>query len=342
MEGPEMARPQRPEAPRPSRGAPRYPLAGHFSVDAAARTIRHYRYAEERLMRIMGGWIALTPELPAKLVLGRHVWDCAQHADLWGKRLPELRAPGQRSEPPSDRFVEFMDALESPDGYAQTPERLAGVYLVLKPHLVAAYERHRSLVNPVYEPPTQRILERCLAEERRHVTTGVSVLARLGSTAATAARISAWQGRLAEALERAGGVTGDGQVAVVPALDPGDPEADSDIAVSDSGFSPSRVEADLRAKVDAHARAVHAGDTASVTADLTPESRDRVLGEYAKLGAISGDPRVVACAAIGDYRIVKVRFPSAERAIVMQLRWCRAPDGWRLVDATVARTEPAG
>jgi hypothetical protein len=325
--------------PRPSRDAPGHPLAGNFSVEGAARVIRHYRYAEERLMRIMGGWIALTPELPAKLVLGRHVWDCAQHADLWGKRLPELRAQGQRSEPPSDRFVEFMDALESPDEYTQTPERLAGVYLVLKPHLVAAYERHLSLVNAVYEPPTQRILERCLAEERRHVATGVSVLGRVGSPAA---RISAWQRRLVEALERAGGVTGDGLVPVVAPPDPAAREAGADIAASDSGFSPAHVEPDLRAKVDAHAHAIGAGDTAAITGDLTPESRDRVLGEYAKLGAAPGDPSVVACAAIGDYRIVKVRFTGGERITVMQLRWRRRTDGWRLVDASVARTEPTG
>lgn len=34
-------------------------------------------------MRTLAGWIALTPELPAKLLLGRQVWDYAQRADLW-------------------------------------------------------------------------------------------------------------------------------------------------------------------------------------------------------------------------------------------------------------------
>ena len=89
-------------------------LAGHFSVDESAKRVRHYRYAEERMMRMIGGWIALTPELSAKLLFGRHVWDCAQHVDLWGKRLPELCAPAQVSEPPNDAFVRFVDLLESP------------------------------------------------------------------------------------------------------------------------------------------------------------------------------------------------------------------------------------
>ena len=58
-----------------------HPLAGHLEVDESAKTVRHYRYAVERMTRILGGWMALTPELSAKLLMGRHVWDNAQHAD---------------------------------------------------------------------------------------------------------------------------------------------------------------------------------------------------------------------------------------------------------------------
>jgi len=92
------------------------------------------------MTRIMAGWIALTPELSAKLLLGRHVWDNAQHTDAWGRRLPELRAHAQESEPPNDAFVGFMDAIEAPEEPERTAERLAGIYRVLKPHLLAVYE----------------------------------------------------------------------------------------------------------------------------------------------------------------------------------------------------------
>ena len=93
-------------------------------------------------MRVLGGWIALTPELPAKLLFGRHVWDCAQHADAWGRRLPELRAPAQTSEPANDAMIAFMQLLESPERPQQTLERIAGAYGVLKSHLVTVYARH--------------------------------------------------------------------------------------------------------------------------------------------------------------------------------------------------------
>ncbi len=156
-----------------------HPLAGSYSVEESARLVRRYRYAEERLMRTLGGWIALTPELPVKILFGRHVWDCAQHADLWGRRLPELRAPAQQSEAPSARFAALVDAIADREGPGETIERLVGVYRVLKPHLVAEYAEHLARANPVYEPPTRRILERCLREERRHVAAAAVLLERL-------------------------------------------------------------------------------------------------------------------------------------------------------------------
>ena len=76
-------------------------------------------------MRILGGWLALTPELSAKLLMGRHVWDNAQHADAFGKRLPELRAPAQVSEPSNPAFVAFMDVVEEPEA-ARPDGRAAG------------------------------------------------------------------------------------------------------------------------------------------------------------------------------------------------------------------------
>jgi len=183
-------------------------LAGHLGVEATARRVRHYRYAEERMMRVMAGWIALTPELPAKLLLGRQVWDCAQHADQWGKRLPELRALAQVSEPPGPEFVRFLDALEAREAWGETIERLTGVYRILKPHLVAVYDAHLGRINPVYEPPTRRILERCLADERRHLAEGAAVLDTLARTPLDRARVTAWERELRGMLDASGGVTG--------------------------------------------------------------------------------------------------------------------------------------
>jgi len=120
------------------------------------------------MTRQLGGWIALTPELDAKLLFGRHVWDCAQHADLWGRRLPELRASAQQSEPANDQIVALLTLIATAEGPGETVERITAIYRVLKPHLATVYERHLAVANPVYEPPTRRILARCVEEERRH------------------------------------------------------------------------------------------------------------------------------------------------------------------------------
>src|SRR4249920_2634682 len=192
-----------------------HPLAGHLEVDESAKTVRHYRYAVERMTRILGGWIALTPELSAKLLLGRHVWDSAQHADILGKRLPELRAPAQVSEPANAAFVAFMNAIEAPERPDQSVERLVGVYRVLKPHLIASYEDHLHRTNSVYEPPTERILLRLIEEERRHVAAGSTILRHLSATPGLAERGEAWRAQLEELLRVAGGVTGAGLPAPV-------------------------------------------------------------------------------------------------------------------------------
>lgn len=159
-------------------------------------------------MRMLAGWLALTPELQVKLLMARQVWDCAQHADLWGRRLPELRAPAQVSEPPSEAFVRFMDGAESREARGDTLERLTGLYRVLKPHLIEAYAAHLEQANPVYEPPTVRILERCLVEERRHVAEGERLLGHLAGTDACRARVAAWEAELRGLLTASRGVAG--------------------------------------------------------------------------------------------------------------------------------------
>ena len=313
-------------------------LRGQFSVAASAACVRHYRYVEERLMRLLGGWIALTPELGAKLLMGRHVWDCAQHADLWGKRLPELRSPAQRSEPATDGVVRFVDRLASPQGHGQTIERLVGVYGVLKPHLVAVYERHLASANPVYEPPTRRILERCLGDERRHAVSGAALVARLACDSTESARARRWEQELLALLEAAGGVGGDGFVGRAM---PDEIQADPDLVPVASAFEPGRIPGDLLAELELHGRAVVRGDLGAAGVQVVAAARPAVLAEYGKLTRPLHAADVVACAKIGEHRVVKLRFTGPNGVAVMQLEWRRHPEGWRAVAGGVARSAHA-
>lgn len=183
-------------------------MDGVYSVRQSATYITNYRYAEERMMRMMAGWIALTPQIPVKLEMARQVYEDALHADALGKRLPELRAQAQVSKPPNEAFVKFMNAIEDKEEWDDTIERLVGIFRVLKPHLVSHYSAHVAATNPVYEPPTTRILQRMLDEEKAHIERGNVLLRDLLDTPEKHTRAAKWEAHLEELLAASGGVTG--------------------------------------------------------------------------------------------------------------------------------------
>jgi len=322
-----------------------HPLAGHLEVDESAKTIRHYRYAVERMTRILGGWMALTPELSAKLLMGRHVWDNAQHADAWGKRLPELRAAAQVSEPANPRVVAFLDAVEAAERPEQTVERVVAIYRVLKPHLLATYKSHLATANAVYEPPTCRILARCIEDERRHVAAGETVLRHLLRTPELETRARACEARLWLLLEAAGGVTGAGAVTRVSAAAafpaPSSDDAAEFIRLEQSTGTWSITPA-LAQALTAFGDALIAGDTSGARRWLAPDVELGPALDTRLRAAQSTRHAVVAFARVGEQRLVKLCLDGGHDGVTLLLRW--APDGsdWRIaaLEAVSASAAP--
>lgn len=297
------------------------------------------------MTRLLGGWIALTPELDAKLLFGRHVWDCAQHADLWGRRLPELRSAAQQSEPANDKIVAMLALVETAQGPGETVERITAIHRVLKPHLATVYERHLAVANPVYEPPTRRILGRCVEEERRHAAAGALVLGRLtAADPALETRVRAWERRLLSALAEAGGVTGDVEAPFIvpPALMPDPAVVAQDIVALPAAFNPHAVLGDLAAPLEAHRRALATGELAVIQAELIPGLPLEMATVYKRLPSPVGRVDVVGCARLGRYRVVKLRVQGPEAVVVLQERWVVTGGGWRIaaVEATSAAPAP--
>ncbi len=183
-------------------------MDGVHSVRQSAGYIMNYRFAEERMMRMMAGWIALTPEIPVKLEMAKQVYEDALHTDALGKRLPELRAQAQVSRPANEAFATLIQTIEDKEEWEDTIERLTGIYRVLKPHLVAHYSSHVAAANPVYEPPTLRILERLVHEETAHIERGLVLLNDLLDSPEKHRRAAKWQAHLEDLLAASGGVTG--------------------------------------------------------------------------------------------------------------------------------------
>lgn len=187
-------------------------LHGRYDVEATARRVRNFRYAEEWMMMIMGGWMATVPELPVKTGLGKICWESAQAADMLGKRLPELRAGRNlnvASQSSNQGFADLITAVAAPEAPEMTIEKLTGLFDVLKPHLVEAYEATMRGTDQIADAPTIEILEDIVRKTRRHIAWGKEVLDRLCDTEAKRERRRTRAAALRDTLRECGGVTGE-------------------------------------------------------------------------------------------------------------------------------------
>jgi hypothetical protein len=201
-------------------GAPRAPFApwdrrelpGLFGVVESARRVGNYKWTEMRLFEALGGWVATAPELDVKLVLGRQCYHHAWHAELWNKRLPELREMNtdRLTQPANDQMIAFVDALREPEAPELTIEKLVGVYRVLLPRKIAAYTFHLNATSRITDAPTIRSLRFILQDEMEDWREGEMLLQSLIQTPEEVERASRRQQELEQLMLAAGGITGPG------------------------------------------------------------------------------------------------------------------------------------
>lgn len=204
-----------PRTPRPA-FAPwdRRELPGLFDVEETARRVGNYKWIEMRLFEALGGWVATVPELDVKMRLGTHCYHHAWHAELWNKRLPELREMNTErlTQPANDDVVAFMNAVTEPEAPEQTLEKLVGVYRVLIPHKIAAYTYHLNGTSRITDAPTIRSLKFVLQDELDDWRDGEMTVQSLIDTPDEVERAAAHQARLEALIVRAGGIAGPGSI----------------------------------------------------------------------------------------------------------------------------------
>ena len=186
-------------------------LHGRYDVEATARRVRNFRYAEEWMMMMLGGWVATIPELPVKTGLGKIIWECAQAADVLGARLPELRCGRKAvaaSESANEGFADFIKEVSEPERPDLTIEKIAGCFDVLMPHLIDVYEQTMSETDQICDAPTIELLDEIVRKRRRHVSWGQEILDRLCDTDALRERRQQRVEALGAELAACGGVTG--------------------------------------------------------------------------------------------------------------------------------------
>jgi len=189
-------------------------LPGIFTVEETARRVGNYKWAEMRLFEALGGWVATVPELDVKLVLGRHTYHHAWHAELWDKRLPELREmnTNRLTQPPNPAFEAFMESVRDPEAPELTIEKLVGVYRVLIPRLIAVYTYHLNGTSTITDAPTIRSLNFVLQDDFEDWRDGEMLLQSLIDTPAKAERAAARQLELEKLYLESGGIAGPGSL----------------------------------------------------------------------------------------------------------------------------------
>jgi len=134
------------------------------TVTERCRNIATFRHISVRLMETVARWTPSTPEMEAKVMFGRHVWDFAQMADWLGKRTFELRQPEHYTLRP----VEAYDALLTEAAKAEsTSERIATLYDGVLPGLIARYRDYLAATDPILDEPSVVIIERIVRELER-------------------------------------------------------------------------------------------------------------------------------------------------------------------------------
>jgi hypothetical protein len=189
-------------------------LPGTFTVEESARRVGNYKWIEMKLFEALGGWVATVPELDVKLRLGTHCYKHAWHAELWHKRLPELREmnPERLTQPANADVEAFMTAVSEPGDPELTIEKLVGVYRVLIPHKIAAYTYHLNNTSTITDAPTIRSLKFALADEFEDWRDGEMLLQSMLLDASQVDRASARQRTLELMIVKAGGICGPGTI----------------------------------------------------------------------------------------------------------------------------------
>ncbi len=167
-----------------------------MTVRERADTVGTLRYASVYAMETLATWVPTTPDLEAKILFGRHIWEFAQHADAMGKRTHELRAALHYTPEPLPAYRSALVLLRGTDGAA---ERIEAFYDVFMPDLEQRVRGFMAATDPFLDEPSVRVMERVVTDyarmieesrvtrrERREMTrsgspTGASLRAALGA-----------------------------------------------------------------------------------------------------------------------------------------------------------------
>lgn len=166
-----------------------------------ADAVATHRHVAVYLMETLARWVPTSPELEAKALFGRHIWELAQVADQMGRRTAELRLALHQSRPPRAGYLQTLELLRAT---TTTGDRLAGFYEAALPDLARRFDAYLSDTDPLLDEPTVRILERARSDVGRMLEQRDALL---GERKDLGSHDTAFLHRLKDALGREGDFT---------------------------------------------------------------------------------------------------------------------------------------
>ena len=148
-----------------------------LGIDATAGRVGDACWRERAAFAVLGGWVPTVREPAAKLLVARHSRLHGWHAELLAEVRPVTRAHDGAADPvPLD--AGWVAAIEVVRGPPELPtvERLAGVYQVLLPRLLADYDRLLDATSPWSDGPLVRRVRLVVDDERAALGEGLAVL----------------------------------------------------------------------------------------------------------------------------------------------------------------------
>jgi len=175
--------------PRPLAGLCDYAGANRpgVAVETTVMRLRRLVFLKSSLTKLMAAHFCGVPEWEVKGALGLHLWQDAEHSTWLRARVTEMRTPPHHLDKmPAPELGAFVDELiRSRD----TLELLLGLYLVVKPAILAALELHLAQAHPVADQPTRRLFNFIIQEEREQIAWGQDAYAALMARVAKVERV---------------------------------------------------------------------------------------------------------------------------------------------------------
>jgi uncharacterized ferritin-like protein (DUF455 family) len=210
-------------------------------VEDSGRLLKRLYLVEREMMRAIGAWHISVADWELKAALPHDWWQDSLHADSLRNRVLELRYP--KRDVDSDHDPALIAFLESLTRATSEAEFALGIYDVVKPALIAAYQDYLAGGDPLNDGPTFHHLSHILIDEQQQVAQIAPILDALPGEERDVAQ--GWLDHLRASLNAIGGILGEGERTDVPTDTPYANRPAYQIpqrAVRDPRFLPATVE----------------------------------------------------------------------------------------------------